>query len=123
VTVSLTDVSLAEALQSILDVHGAGYIPGENVIRILSREEMPRVTERLVTETFQIVHVDVAEVVKALEKFKSTDGSVSYIAGTSYVIVTDTESKIRDITTLLYKIDGVTPQVLVEVRIYRGENL
>ena len=118
VTVSLTDVSLAEALQSILDVHGAGYIPGENVIRILPLVEMPRVTERLVTETFQIVHVDVAEVVKALDKFKSTDGSVSYIEGTSYIIVTDTESKIRDITNLLYKIDGVTPQVLVEVRIY-----
>lgn len=118
VTVSLKDVTLQEALRSILDVHGAGYIAGENVIRILSRDEMPQISERLVTETFQIVHVDVAEVVKALEKFKSPQGSVSYIEGTSHVIVTDTESKIRDITNLLYKIDGVTPQILVEARIY-----
>ncbi len=118
VTVSLKDVALQEALRSILDVHGAGYIAGENVIRILSRDEMPQISERLVTETFQIVHVDVAEVVKALEKFKSPQGSVSYIEGTSHIIVTDTESKIRDITNLLYKIDGVTPQILVEARIY-----
>ncbi len=118
VTVSLTDVSLKEALQSILDVHGAAYIPGESVLRILPIDEMPKVTERLVTETFQIKHVDAAEVVLALEKFISKNGSVSHIVGSSHVIVTDTQSKIRDISNLLNKIDGATPQVLVEVRIY-----
>jgi len=118
VTVTLTDVALEEVLRSILDVHGAGYIAGENIIRILSRDEMPEISERLVTETFEVVHVDVAEVVKALEKFKSPQGSVSFIQGTNYVIVTDTESKVRDITNLMYKIDAYTRQILVEVRIY-----
>jgi type IV pilus assembly protein PilQ len=118
VTVSLTDVSLDEALRCILDVHGAGIIVGENVIRILSREEMPEIAERLVTETFEITYADVGQVVKALEKFKSQQGSVSSIEGTSHIIVTDTESKIRDITNLLSTIDRATPQVLVEVRIY-----
>jgi len=118
VTVSLTDVSLDEALRCILDVHGAGIIVGENVIRILSRDEMPEVSERLVTETFEITYADVGQVVKALEKFKSQQGSVSSIEGTSHIIVTDTESKIRDISNLLATIDRVTPQVLVEVRIY-----
>jgi type IV pilus assembly protein PilQ len=118
VTVSLTEVSLDEALQCILDVHGADRIVGENVIRILSREEMPQVTERLVTETFEITYADVGQVVKALEKFKSQQGSVSSIEGTSHIIVTDTESKVRDIKNLLSTIDRVTPQVLVEVRIY-----
>ncbi|UCE50557.1 MAG: hypothetical protein JSW47_10410 [Phycisphaerales bacterium] len=118
VTVSLTDVPLGEALQSILDVHGAAYIPGENVIRIIPSDQIPVIEERLVTETFQIVHEDVAKVAEALEKFKSPNGSVSYVEGTSYIIVTDTENKIRDIGNLLYKIDGATPQVLVEVRIY-----
>jgi len=118
VTVSLSEVSLEEALRCILDVHGAGYIAGENVIRILSREEMPEISERLVTETFEIIYADVAQVVKALEKFKSAQGSVSCIEGTSHIIVTDTEGKVRDITNLLAKIDRITPQVLVEVRIY-----
>lgn len=118
VTVSLTDVPLGEALQSILDVHGAAYVPGESVIRILPIGQMPEIRERLITETFQIVHEDVAKVAEALEKFKSPKGSVAYVEGTSYIIVTDTESKIRDIGNLLKKIDGATPQVLVEVRIY-----
>ena len=118
VTVSLTDVSLDEALRCILDVHGAGIIVGENVIRILSREEMPEIAERLVTQTFEITYADVMQVVKALEKFKSAQGSVSSIEGTSHIIVTDTESKVRDITNLLSTIDRMTPQVLVEVRIY-----
>lgn len=118
VTVSLTDVPLGEALQSILGVHGAAYIPGENVIRIIPSDQIPQIEERLVTETFKIVHEDVAKVAEALEKFKSSKGSVSYVEGTSWIIVEDTESKIRDIGNLMRKIDGVTPQVLVEVRIY-----
>jgi type IV pilus assembly protein PilQ len=118
VTVSLTDVTLDEALRCILDVHGAGIIVGENVIRILSRNEMPQITERLVTETFEITYADVGQVVKALEKFVSQQGTVSSIEGTSHIIVTDTESKIRDITNLIATIDRITPQVLVEVRIY-----
>jgi type IV pilus assembly protein PilQ len=118
VTVSLTDVPLGEALQSILEVHGAAYIPGENVIRVIPSDQIPEIDERLVTETFQIVHEDVAKVAEALEKFKSPNGSVSFVEGTSFIIVTDTENKIRDIGNLLYKIDSATPQVLVEVRIY-----
>ncbi|GAI07464.1 unnamed protein product, partial [marine sediment metagenome] len=47
-----------------------------------------------------------------------TQGSVSSIKGTSHIIVTDTESKIREITALLAKIDRITPQILVEARIY-----
>ncbi len=118
VTVTLTGVSVEEALQGILDVHGCAYIKGENVVRILPREEMPEISERLTTETFEIIYADVTEVVKALEKFISTQGSVSSIQGSSHVIVTDTENKVRDIATLIEKIDRITPQVLVEVRIY-----
>ncbi len=118
VTVTLREVSLEEALRSILTVHGADYIPGERVIRILSREEMPEISERLETRTFEIIYADVAQVVKALDKFKSAQGSVSCIEGTSHIIVTDTESKIKQLADLLATIDRVTPQVLVEVRIY-----
>lgn len=118
VTVSLSDVTLEEALQCILDVHGAAFILGENVIRILPREEVPAISERLVTQTFEIIYADVTQVVEALDKFRSQQGSVSCIAGTSHIIVTDTESKVKDIANLISTIDRITPQVLVEVRIY-----
>jgi type IV pilus secretin PilQ/predicted competence protein len=99
-------------------VHGSGFLKVENVVRILLREEMPEISERLVTQTFEIIYADVEQVVAALDKFKSPEGSVSYIQGTSHVIVTDTESKVRDIAVLIQTIDRITPQVLVEVRIY-----
>jgi type IV pilus assembly protein PilQ len=118
VTVSLTDVTLKEALQCILDVHDAAYIVGDNVIRVLPREEVPAISERLVTQTFEIIYADVGQVVTALEKFKSPQGSVSSIQGTSHVIVTDVESKVKQIAALISTIDRITPQVLVEVRIY-----
>jgi type IV pilus assembly protein PilQ len=118
VTVTLNNVTVEEALQSILDVNGFAYIKGERVIRILSREEIPEIAERLMTETFEIIYADVTQVVDALNTFKSAQGSVSSIKGTSHIIVTDTESKVRDIGRLIEKIDRITPQVLVEVKIY-----
>jgi len=118
VTVTLTDVPLEEALNNILAVHNCTYVLTENVVRIITTAELVEKAEPILTKTYEIVYVDATEVVTALDKFKSSQGSVSSIKGTSYIIVTDTESKIREITALLDKIDRITPQVLVEARIY-----
>ena len=120
VTVTLTDVSLEEALRCILDMYGCDYVVGKNIIRILTREEMPEIYERLETRTFEIKYADIAEVVKALKEIvsKPPDGMVSFVQGTSIIIVTDVESKIKNIEKLIEKVDRMTPQILVEVRIY-----
>ena len=118
VTVTLTDVPLEEALNNILSVHGFVYVLSQNMIRVITAEEQAEKPEAMKTETFEIVYADVTEVVKALEKFKSAKGSVSFIQGTSHVIVTDTENQIREITLFIEKIDVMTKQVLVEARIY-----
>jgi len=118
VTVTLTDVPLEEALNNILSVHGFTYVLSQNMIRVITAAEQVEKPEALQTKTFEIVYADVTEVVKALEKFKSTRGSISSIQGTSYIMVTDTETKIRDITLFIEKIDVTTKQILVEARIY-----
>jgi len=118
VTVTFKDVPLDEALRNILAVHDCLYVPTDNVIRIITSAEMVAKAEPILTKTFEIVYVDATEVVLALDKFKSPLGSVSSIKGTSHIIVTDTESKITEITGLLEKIDRITPQILVEARIY-----
>jgi len=118
VTVTLTDVPLEEALNNILSVHGFVHVLSQNMIRVITTAEQVEKPEALHTTTFEIVYADVTEVVKALEKFKSSKGFVSFIQGTSHIIVTDTESKIREIILLVEKIDRMTPQILVEVRIY-----
>jgi len=117
-TVKLTDVTLEEALRSILDVHGYDYVVGDSIIRVLSREEMPQVPERQTTQIFEITYADVTEVVKALEGVKTETGSVSHIQGTSHILVTDRETKVKAMMDFIEQVDRITPQVLVEARIY-----
>ncbi len=118
VTAKLTDVPLAEALDTILASHGYDYILGKNMIRIASLGELTEETERLISRIYRITYADVAQVEKALMKFISKRGSLSASLGSSNIIVTDTESKIRAIDAFIEEIDRQTAQVLVEVRIY-----
>lgn len=118
VTVKLTDVTLEEALRSILEVHGCDYEVGKDIVRILARAEMSQVPDREMTRVFEITYADVAEVVKSIEKFKSPSGSVSDIQGTSHILVTDKEKNVQAMSDFISQVDHVTPQVLVEVRIY-----
>ncbi|MBN1805550.1 MAG: hypothetical protein JW837_09880 [Sedimentisphaerales bacterium] len=118
VTVKFDDVPLEEALRNILAVNDCLYVPTNNVLRIITSAEMIEKAEPIITRSFEIVYADAEKVVEALDKFKSPHGSVSYVKGTSHIIVTDTESKVTMISDLLEKIDQITPQILVEARIY-----
>jgi len=118
VTATLTDVPLEEALSNILAAHGYGYVTGKNMIRIAPVGEIAEKSERLVSRIYRIHYADVSEVEKALKKFVSKRGSLSSNPGTSNIIVTDAESKIKAIDTFINEIDRITPQILVEARIY-----
>ena len=118
VTAKLTNVPLEEALNNILAAHGYGYVVGKNMIRVAPMGEITERAERLISKIYTITYADVTEVEKALKKFISNRGSLSSNSGTSNLIVTDTATKIRAIDTFVEEIDRITPQVLVEVRIY-----
>jgi len=118
VTFKLTDVPLEEALSNILTAHGYDYVTSKNMVRIAPVGEIAAGAERLVSRIYRITYADVEEVEKALNKFKSPRGAISSNPGTSNVIVTDTERKIKAIDTFIKEIDRITPQILVEVRIY-----
>lgn len=118
VTATLTDVPLQEALNNILAAHGYGYVADKNMIRIAPIADLTGPAERLVNKIYRVTYADVGEVEKALKKFISERGSLSSNPGTSNIIVTDSESKIKAIDAFIDEIDRVTPQVLVEARIY-----
>lgn len=118
VTATLTNVPLAEALDNILAAHGYGYVIGKNMIRIAPIEEIAERAEVLISRIYRITYADVKEVEIALKKFISKRGSLSANISTSNIIVTDTESKIKAIDTFIEEIDRITPQILVEARIY-----
>jgi type IV pilus secretin PilQ/predicted competence protein len=118
VTATLTNVPLAEALNNILAVNGYGCVIDRNMIRIAPIDELAQKGEILENRVYRITYADVGEVENALKKFISKRGSISSNPGTSNIIVTDTASSIKAIDTFIDEIDRITPQVMVEVRIY-----
>ncbi|MDH4239397.1 MAG: secretin and TonB N-terminal domain-containing protein [Phycisphaerae bacterium] len=118
VTVTLTDVPLGEALNNILAAHGYGYVADKNVIRIAPMSELAQKEEVLVSRIYRITYADIKDVTKTVKEFISQRGSIAASNSTSNIIVTDTESRIKAIDTFIAEIDRITPQILVEARIY-----
>jgi type IV pilus assembly protein PilQ len=118
VTATLTNVPLEEALDNVLAAHGYGYVTGKNMIRIAPVGEIDIKAEKLDSKVYHITYANVVEVEKALKKFISGRGSLSSNPGTSHIIVTDTETNIKAINTFIDEIDKITPQVLIETRVY-----
>ena len=118
ITATLTDVPVGEALNNILAAHNFGYIKSEHMIRIVPIKEITDKPERLVNRIYWITYADVEEVAKTLTGFLSDRGALSSSPSTSNIIVTDTESRIKAIDTFISEIDRITPQILVEARIY-----
>ncbi len=97
VTVKLTDVPLEEALTNILAAHDYTYIDTESMIRVVPIPEIAVAREQLLTRIYRITYADANEVAVALGNFVSQRGKVAFNKGTSHIIVTDTEGKIKAI--------------------------
>ena len=118
VTATLKDVPLEEALNHILASQGYTYVASENMMRVVPIGEMTETTEPIVNRVYLITYADVKQVEAAVTKFISKRGTISSSPGTSNIIVSDIESKIKAIDTFIAEIDRITPQILVEARIY-----
>ncbi len=118
VTVKVTDIPLEEALTNILAVYNYTYIATENMVRVFPLPEMAELKEQQVTRIYKITYADANEVYEALKKFVSGKAEIGFNKGTSHIMVTDTEDKIKPIDKFIEQVDRITSQVLVEVRIY-----
>jgi len=118
VTAKLSNVPLEEALRNILASQGYDYVMSKNMIRVAPTSEISQEAEKLMTKIYRVNYADIKEVEKSLAKFISQRGAITINQGTSNIIVKDTESNIKAIETFIEDIDRVTPQILVESRIY-----
>jgi type IV pilus assembly protein PilQ len=122
VTAKVTGVPLGEALTNILAAHDYTYIATENMVRVVPISEIIRETrEPRVTKIYRITYADANELALGLISFlgpNSPDYRVGINRGTSHIIVTAPEDKIKAVDEFIEQVDIVTPQVLVEVRIY-----
>jgi len=118
VSATLNNVPVGEVLDNILAVHNFGYVKTNNMIRIVPQADLINTTEKMESKVYRLTYADVTAVAQALDKFISAKGSISVNPGTSNIVVTDTESKVKAIDDFIEEVDRVTEQVVVEVRIY-----
>ncbi len=118
VTVKLTDVPLQEALTNILAAHDFTFIATSRMIRVVPLPEIMTVREPLDTRIYHISFADANEVATALAGFVSEQGKIALNKGTSHLVITDVESRIKVIDEFIQQIERPTPQILVEVQIY-----
>ncbi|MBN1764858.1 MAG: hypothetical protein JW860_06340 [Sedimentisphaerales bacterium] len=139
VTAKVTNVPLEEALNNILAAHGYGYIKTENMLRvvpiseILAKEEEKKkieearraeavkimtAPEKYITKYFRLYYANVEDVANALSKFRSQNGAIAVLKASSTIMITELESRMNVIDQFIEEIDRVTPQIMVEVRIY-----
>jgi type IV pilus assembly protein PilQ len=108
------------ALETILGAHSlaAREMPS-GIIRVdaLERLREREVQEPLVTETHRINYVPVNELATTLQSLRTPRGSIVANPSTNMLIVTDVESAVNNIRTMVRQLDIQTPQVAIQARI------
>jgi len=90
----------------------------ERIMKAIPKEEVFEITEKLATGIYRIVYADIKEVEETLKAFISENGIIAVNPSTNNILVTDFESRVKAIEKFIKEIDRVTPQILVEARIY-----
>lgn len=108
------------ALETILRAYGlaaeelpSGIIRVDAVERLRERE----VQETLVTQTFRINYVPVQELVTTLQGLRSPRGNIVANPSTNMLIVTDVESVLSNVASMVQQLDIRTPQVAIQAKI------
>jgi type IV pilus assembly protein PilQ len=109
-----------EALRALLQAYGlAAEEQGSGIIRVDRIENLANRerNEPLVTRTFRINYVPVAEMRTTLEPLSTERGSVTVNQTTNTLIATDIESVINEFGRLVEQLDVRTPQVTIQAKI------
>jgi type IV pilus assembly protein PilQ len=147
VTLRLKDVPWDQALDIILQAKGLGVRKNGNVLWIAPKDEIATKEkleleakaqiaslEPLRTQAFQLNYVKAEEIAKGLtgqqagsggggsgsnsnSRILSTRGSVVYETRTNQLFISDTPSKLEEISQIIARIDIPVRQVLIEARI------
>jgi len=139
VTADLYGVTFYEALDSILNVNGFGYIEKGNFIYVYTREELEefeRATRRPVSRILHLDYLNSADAAEFAKELLSDSGSISTHAATeafsisdgaptgadtyassASIVIHDYEEHVEEIMVLLQELDTKPAQILVEATI------
>ncbi len=113
VTVSLRNVPLWDAVESILKGKGYTYVRDGNIVRVVRAAE----DEELVTKTVSVSYANPKEIEAILRKMLSKRGEVASDARSNTIIIKDIPANIPKAIGLVRVLDTVPPQVMIDARI------
>ncbi len=141
ITVALHNVTLEQALESILLANGYNYVILNDVVLVKPEDQIN--TEALLTRVFQLKHINANNIEEAVKELISEKGKVKVIATSfhnqkdvyevnnrvppdreqrywlrsSLLLVRDFPAQIEMIEDFIAKIDIAVPQVLIEAKL------
>ena len=126
VNIELKDVPWQKALNVILSTYGYGYDRKDNIITVMTVENLKKYREDtmslesqepLVSKTYALNFAKAEDVMKVIDKLVSKRGFINFDERTNSLIVRDLESNLELISGVIKSIDTVTPQVMIETKI------
>lgn len=136
ITADLYGVTFYEALDSILNVNGFGYIEKGNFIYVYTRqelEEFERAARRPISRIMHLDYLNSADAAEFAKELLSESGSISTHAATeafsisdgapagadtyassASIVIHDFEEEVEEIIALLQELDTKPAQILVE---------
>jgi type IV pilus assembly protein PilQ len=112
ISVSLNNVTLKNAIDSILLSRGYNYKLEGNILRIYKEDLKPKV----VMEVINLQYANANNIASALTKMFSS-ASIQADAPTNSLIIKDEETVVAEIKKIIQKLDVRTKQVLIEAKI------
>lgn len=116
VTIQLKDVTWGKALDIILKNYNLTYKKEENLIRIMSLEQLKQEEEKipLVTEIVSLDFANANDIKSSLVSMLSSRGSIQVNSRTNSLIITDIPDKVKIVKDIADNLDLRTPQVMIE---------
>jgi type IV pilus assembly protein PilQ len=114
ITVQLHNVTIEQALDSIITINGFIYTKKGNIIKVTTPEEAEK--EGKQTRVFKLSNSDASKLKDALKKVLSSEGSIEADVRSNSLIVTDTPAVLNKIEKMIPQLDESTPQVLIEAK-------
>ena len=126
VNIELKNVPWQKALDVILSTYGYGYDRKDNIITVMTVENLKKFREDstalenqepLVSKTYVLNFAKAEDVMKVIDKLISKRGFMNFDTRTNSIIVRELQSNLELISGVIKSIDTVTPQVMIDVKV------
>jgi len=126
VNIELKDVPWQKALEVILSTYGYGYDRKDNIITVMTVENLKKYREDslslesqepLISKTFYLSFGKAEDVMKIIDKMISKRGFINFDERTNAIIVRDLTSNLELITAVIKSLDTITQEVMIETKV------